>query len=802
MRSLSAASFGGFQGVRVIEAEPLPPTLIITGGPQDGASIACDPASGVEILGSGDQSPVRITLANVAPIHAQILWEGQQLFIEDAGTSTGTYVNGEKLTDRRAIVEGDRIYLGPPGSADSASLLVCPPADDGSSPYGGELQLDAPAMPSLDSSDPLILEPAGSPFEAPAEANPFELAPPLTLDPPADAAPPPPPIVEKLTAPAPPPAPVGSGTGSIRRPTKGDYNTDIPSIAPDHVREPLALPLIPPPPRRPTPAAATRRPAPRGGGSSIPRMAVIGGVAAVAAIGAVAAYMFMHVPPPTLASVMPLKIEAGGTLTLKGDKFSTTTGRNTVHFGDLIGDVVSASDTDITVRVPADSKPGDVQVSVETKGGRSNSLFCKIFVAPSITGISPEVAMPGQEILISGKNLNTQEPTVLVGGIRGTVLEAQPTSLKVRISSEILPVEGKPLQVSVQVGAEMAKPMDVLMGHLPLLAAVEPTSGAPGSRVTLKGRGFAAAPSDNIVTFGDRRALVLSASPSEVTVAVTGLDTPGSQVPVPLRVAAGGSVSSPANFIVVRSAAGYFSPRFFPLPVTDHPGHGHVFIATDLGPLIVLSAKGGAGLAERAIAATDALNALADTVGGGQSVKIEARDSPPCVAAGGSCIITATPEDAAAYEEPWGKAKGARATPRAVAAHWAALIDDYLTMFLARQRPYRTLETSPRGKTLLELYGESVRRAGAGAGVPVGLVSPLSSRLEADLRELALVLPGESPTKGAGAIEGLWTGTLEEPAGGREFHIRFKLRGAQLEGTLTTSTGQLAMDRPLENLTY
>jgi hypothetical protein len=219
--------------------------------------------------------------------------------------------------------------------------------------------------------------------------------------------------------------------------------------------------------------------------------------------------------------------------------------------------------------------------------------------------------------------------------------------------------------------------------------------------------------------------------------------------------------------------------------------------------LIVLSAKGGAGLAERAIAATDILNKLVDAVGAGQSVKIEARDTPPCAATtGGACIVTATPEDAAGYEETWGKAKGARATPRTVATHWAALIDDYLTMFVAKQRPYRTLETSPRGKTLLELYGEAVRNAGAGAGVPVGLVSPLSSRLEADLKELALVLPGESPTKGAGAIEGVWTGTLEEPTGPREFHIRFKLRGTQLEGTLTTSTGGLGMDRPLENLTY
>src|SRR2546421_359015 len=145
MRSLfRAASLGGFHGVSLTEPEPRPPTLIITGGPQDGASISCDVTSGVEILGSGEQSPIRITLANVAPVHAQLQWDGHQLFLEDAGSATGTYVNGEKIAERRAIVEGDRIYLGPPGSGDSASLLVCPPNDEAAS-FGGDLQLDAPA---------------------------------------------------------------------------------------------------------------------------------------------------------------------------------------------------------------------------------------------------------------------------------------------------------------------------------------------------------------------------------------------------------------------------------------------------------------------------------------------------------------------------------------------------------------------------------------------------------------------------------------------------------------------------------
>src|SRR6185295_11880663 len=135
--------------------------------------------------------------------HAQIQWDGHQLFLEDAGSSTGTYVNGEKITERRAIAEGDRIYLGPPGSGDSASLLVCPPADDpgayawgGDSGGGNELQLDAPGAPVLDAGEPLLLDPPSPSFDDSA---------PLSLDPPT-LEPPPIPLLDPPTL-EPPPRP-------------------------------------------------------------------------------------------------------------------------------------------------------------------------------------------------------------------------------------------------------------------------------------------------------------------------------------------------------------------------------------------------------------------------------------------------------------------------------------------------------------------------------------------------------------------------------------------------------------------
>ena len=59
--------------------------------------------------------------------HARIWWETDSLHIEDLGSTNGTFVNGEKVTQAR-LKEGDRVLIG-------TSILKLVPAD---LPTGGE----------------------------------------------------------------------------------------------------------------------------------------------------------------------------------------------------------------------------------------------------------------------------------------------------------------------------------------------------------------------------------------------------------------------------------------------------------------------------------------------------------------------------------------------------------------------------------------------------------------------------------------------------------------------------------------
>lgn len=164
-------------------------------------------------------------------------------------------------------------------------------------------------------------------------------------------------------------------------------------------------------------------------------------------------------------------------------------------------------------------------------------------------------------------------------------------------------------------------------------------------------------------------------------------------------------------------------------------------------------------------------------------------------------LVAATADDAAAYSrEP--SARGQRATPRALAEFWAALLQDHLTLFVQRQRPLRVVELSPRGKVLLDLFSEAARRSGTGAGVSTRLVRPLPPSLARSFRDLALVLPS-GPSSAAAAVAGRWEGTMQEAtAAPRGITIELRLDGTRLSGTLTTRSRAVAMAVPLKDIRY
>jgi pSer/pThr/pTyr-binding forkhead associated (FHA) protein len=66
----------------------------------------------VTVIGRARPCNVRIAFSKVSRRHCQLIRNGDELTIEDLGSSNGTYHNGKKV-DRAVLSPGDRIAIGP-----------------------------------------------------------------------------------------------------------------------------------------------------------------------------------------------------------------------------------------------------------------------------------------------------------------------------------------------------------------------------------------------------------------------------------------------------------------------------------------------------------------------------------------------------------------------------------------------------------------------------------------------------------------------------------------------------------------
>ena len=536
----------------------------------------------------------------------------------------------------------------------------------------------------------------------------------------------------------------------------------------------------------------------------LPRTAVVALVTAALAGGAFWAYQRFRPAPPVITSVTPPKAEPGQTVTIAGSGFDPDATGDTVRFGDQPGQVTSASETQLAVTVPASLAAADCSVRVQTRAGRSNALFLRLYRGPRVTSLEPLVALPGSEVLLRGENLAGSPLSVLVGGLPAKVKDSSPTAVRI-IVPDLPFLEGRPVPVAVQAAGESGRPAELILGRLPLVTQVAPQSGPPGTQVTLRGHGFDPDARGNRVTIGGEPALVLSATAVEIAAVAPAPATAGSQLPAPVVVHARGRTSSGGvPFVVMSPSEAVFRPHYFAAAAPDRPNEDVVLISTALGPALLLAGKADApSTAERALRAATALNAVVEAAASRPAV-LEARDRPaPGVALSGSpsLLVAATAEDAAAYaREP--SARGQRATPRSLAEFWAALLQDHLTLFVQRQRPLRMVELSPRGKVLLDLFAEGERRGGTGSGVPTRLVRPLTPSMAHSFRDLALILPS-GPSTAAAAVAGRWEGTMQEGADApRRISVELRLEGSRLAGSVTTRSRAVAMAVPLKDLRY
>jgi hypothetical protein len=502
---------------------------------------------------------------------------------------------------------------------------------------------------------------------------------------------------------------------------------------------------------------------------------------------------------PSLASLSPERTKVGQLVTLSGSRFSASPEGNRVLFDDRVGRVAQASSSQLQVEVPelptVAGRDLTVQVRVEAGGRTTDALALAVYQSPRIHGLSPDVAMPGDELTLAGSGWGPGA-SVRFGAAQAELLMNTATALRVRVPAlDVAP--GSVVPVSVSIGGESSNEAPFMVGRLPLLQSIAPTTAGPGELVTLRGRGFHLEGPRNAVSIGGTRALVVATNAGELQVMVP-FAPPGAGT---LELSVPGS-SQPARVAFeVPPAADPVEWRFVAEPFEDAAGHAHALLSTALGPAFVLSAAGGRSAAERAAEAAQRLNEAAGPLRASLDADFRARGAVVQLLPRETNVLEAAPEDAAGYAENWtAGARGGSVTPERLAQWWTAVARDLVLLLLRNQKPEHAARLGAEGRVLGDVF--QAGRRGGQFGLALQAVADLKPAQRQALRVMAQRVPAglqgpalETAEPGSGAVstggpplklQGQWTGFETVESARKMISVSFGRSGG---GTLTFTEG-------------
>jgi pSer/pThr/pTyr-binding forkhead associated (FHA) protein len=104
------------------------PVLVCTSGPLHGQTYHV-PEGGLTI-GRAPDNTIALIEDGVSRYHARLLYDGGSLWLQDAGSRNGVFVNGNRVTDHRALKVGDVIGLAATTFAVRWAEDANPPSED------------------------------------------------------------------------------------------------------------------------------------------------------------------------------------------------------------------------------------------------------------------------------------------------------------------------------------------------------------------------------------------------------------------------------------------------------------------------------------------------------------------------------------------------------------------------------------------------------------------------------------------------------------------------------------------------
>lgn len=185
---------------------------------------------------------------------------------------------------------------------------------------------------------------------------------------------------------------------------------------------------------------------------------------------------------PVITAIAPNPVKNGETLTVTGtdlDLISAVT-----FTGDKAGTITSSSATKLEITVPMDAVTGKVTFTTKSTKSLITSADLNL-VKPVISSFTPATIMAGNEITITGTNLDLVRKVLFSDNLSVNVTPSSSTSFVVKVPSTA--VSGKIFLVAVN--GDVVQSSDVLnvtAADVPVITSMN-SSVKPGAKLTING---------------------------------------------------------------------------------------------------------------------------------------------------------------------------------------------------------------------------------------------------------------------------------------------------------------------------
>lgn len=189
----------------------------------------------------------------------------------------------------------------------------------------------------------------------------------------------------------------------------------------------------------------------------------------------------LEVKLPQVTSMAPNPVKAGSTLTITGTDLDLAQ-QVTFQSADPVSNFASQSATTIELTVPDNAHDGLIKLMaaslVETESPAE-----LVMVAPTITGLSPNPVKNGENVTITGTDLDLVTNVSFGGGVSGTVQSSGAAEMVVSV-----PFDATEAAVTLLTAADKTvTSANVLTLVTPTIADITPTDAGFGDELTITG---------------------------------------------------------------------------------------------------------------------------------------------------------------------------------------------------------------------------------------------------------------------------------------------------------------------------